>query len=154
LHADACVDESIDNEGVQPALAAIGGFMPLERFQPHGLQGSPLFTHVVKAGTTVYIAGQVAVDQDGQVVGRGDVMAQATQVFENLRAALAAARADISHLAKIVIFATDAGFRDAIQDVRRRYLGSPDPVASTFVVVAGLARPELLVEIDAVAVLD
>ncbi len=128
--------------------------MPLERIQPHGLQDSPLFTHVVKAGNTVYIAGQVAVDQDGQIVGRGDVTAQSTQVFENIQTALAAAGADLSHLVRITIYATDAGFRDPIRDVRRRYLGSPDPVASTFIVVAGLALPELLVEIDGVAVLD
>jgi len=132
---------------------SIGGFMSLERLQPHGRQGSPLFTHVVKAGATIYVAGQVAVDHDGHVVGRGDVTAQAVQVFENLRTALDAAGADLSHLVKITIYATDAGFRDPIRDVRRRYLGSPDPVASTFVVVAGLALPELLVEIDAVAVL-
>ncbi len=128
--------------------------MPLERIQPHGLQNSPLYTHVVKAGRTVYIAGQVAVGQDGQVVGRGDIAAQANQVFENLQTALAAAEADMSHLVKITIYATDAGFRDPIRDVRRRYFGSPDPVTSTFIVVAGLALPELLLEIDAVAVLD
>ncbi len=133
---------------------SIGDIMPLERIQPHGLQDSPLFTHVVKAGHTVYIAGQVAVSQEGHVVGQGDITAQATQVFENLRTAVAAAGADLSHLVKITIYATDAAFRDPIRDVRQRYLGSPDPVASTFVVVAGLARPELLVEIDAVAVLD
>ncbi len=128
--------------------------MPLERIQPHGLQDSSLFTHVIKAGNTVYVAGQIAVDQDGQVVGRGDVTAQASQVFENLQQALAAAGADLSHLVKITIYAMDAGFRDPIRDVRRRYLGSPDPVTSTFVVVAGLALPELLLEIDGVAVLD
>ncbi len=128
--------------------------MPLERIQPRELQDSPLYTHVIKAGQTVYIAGQIAVDRDGHVVGRDDIAAQATQVFENLRTALAAAGADWSHLAKITIYATDAGFRGPIADVRRRYLGSPVPVASTFVVVAGLALPELLVEIDAVAVLD
>jgi len=128
--------------------------MPLERIQPHGLQDSPLFTHVIKAGNTVYVAGQIAVDHDGQVVGRGDVTAQATQVFENLQTALAAAGADVSHLVKMTIYATDAEFRDPITDVRRRYLGSPNPVTSTFVVVVGLALPELLVEIDAIAVLD
>ena len=128
--------------------------MSIERIQPHGLQGSPLFTHVIKAGNTVYVAGQVAMDQDGQIVGRGDVTAQATQVFENLQIALAAAGTNLSHLVRITIYATDAGFRDPIRDVRCRYLGSPDPVTSTFVVVAGLARPELLVEIDAIAVLD
>jgi len=128
--------------------------MPIERIQPHGLQNSPLFTHVIKAGNTVYVAGQIAVGQDGQIVGRGDVTAQANQVFENLQKALAAVGADLSHLVKITIYATDAGFRDPIRDVRQRYLGSPDPVTSTFVVVAGLALPELLVEIDGVAVLD
>jgi len=128
--------------------------MPIERIQPHGLQNSPLFMHVIKAGNTVYVAGQIAVGQDGQIVGRGDVTAQANQVFENLQTALAAVGADLSHLVKITIYATDAGFRDPIRDVRQRYLGSPDPVTSTFVVVAGLALPELLVEIDGVAVLD
>ncbi len=128
--------------------------MPIERIQPHGLRNSPLFTHVIKAGNTVYVAGQIAVGQDGQVVGRGDVTAQASQVFENLQKALAAVGADSSHLVKITIYATDAGFRDPIRDVRQRYLGSPDPVTSAFVVVAGLALPELLVEIDGIAVLD
>lgn len=128
--------------------------MPIERIQPHGLQGSPLYTHVVKAESTVYIGGQIAVDHASQIVGRGDVAAQATQVSENLQTALAAAGAAWSHLVTITVYATDAGFRDPIRDVRRRYLGSPDPVASTFVVVAGLALPELLVEIDAIAVLD
>ncbi|HEV7216214.1 MAG TPA: RidA family protein [Chloroflexota bacterium] len=128
--------------------------MPLERIQPPGLKDLPLFTHVVKAGNTVYIAGQVAMDQDGQVVGRGDIAAQAGQVFENLRKALAAAGADFANLVKLTIYATDAGFLGPIAEVRRRYLGSPDPVTSTFVAVAGLARPEFLVEIDAIAVLD
>jgi len=128
--------------------------MPLERIQPHGLQDSPFYTHVIKAGNTVYVAGQIAVDQDGQVVGRGDITAQATQVFENLQTALAAAGADLSHLVKITIYATDAGFRYPISDVRRRYLGSPDPVTGAFVVISGLAMPELLIEIDGIAVLD
>jgi 2-iminobutanoate/2-iminopropanoate deaminase len=128
--------------------------MPLERIQPAGLKDLPLFTHVVKAGTTAFIAGQVALDQDGQLVGGADITAQTGQVFENLQKALASVGADFSNLAKITIYATDAGFLGPIAQVRRRYLGSPDPVASTFVAVAGLARPEFLVEIDAVAVLD
>jgi len=155
LHDDACASIiRIDNEDERSAPFSLGGLMPLERIQPHGLQDSPLYTHVIKAGNTVYIAGQIAVDHDSHVVGRGDITAQATQVFENLQRALTAAGADWSHLAKITIYATDAGFRNPITDVRRRYLGSPVPVTSTFVVVAGLALPELLVEIDAVAVLD
>ncbi len=155
LHADARMSIiRIDNEDELPVPFSIGGPMPLERIQPHGLQDSPLYTHVIKAGNTVYIAGQIAVDHDGHVVGRGDITAQATKVFENLQIALVAAGAEWSHLVKITIYATDARFRDPIADVRRRYLGSPVLVTSTFVVVAGLALPELLVEIDGVAVLD
>jgi enamine deaminase RidA (YjgF/YER057c/UK114 family) len=56
---------------------SLGGAMPFERIQPQGLKDLPLFTHVIKAGSTVYIAGQIAMDQDGQVVGRGDITAQA-----------------------------------------------------------------------------
>ncbi len=127
--------------------------MPIERLQPDGLQDTPLYRQAIKAGNTVYIAGQIAVDQDGQIVGRGDVTAQATQVFENLSKALAAAGADWSHLVKITVYVTDAGLRDPVREVRRRYLGSPDPVVSTFVVVAALALPELLIEIEGIAVL-
>jgi len=128
--------------------------VPLERIQPEGLHCLSLFTHVVKAGNTVYIAGQVSLDANGLIIGPGDISAQTRQAFENLKTALASVDADFSNLARITVYATDAGYRPAIAAVRREYLGSPDPVASTFVVVAGLALPEFLVEIDGVAVLD
>lgn len=128
--------------------------MPLERIQPQGLMNLPLYTHVVKAGNTIYISGQIALDRDGRLVGPGDITAQAVQVFENLGTALAAAGADFSHLVRITVYATDPAFLLPIREVRERYLGSPDPVTSTFVVVAGLARPELLLEIDGIAVQD
>lgn len=128
--------------------------MSIERIQPPGLVNLPLFTQVIRAGNTVYIAGQTAMNVDGRVVGPGDITAQATQVFENLKIALAAADANFSQLVKLTIYTTDAGYRDAISAVRRQYLGSPDPVTSTFLVVAGLALPDLLLEIEAIAVLD
>jgi enamine deaminase RidA (YjgF/YER057c/UK114 family) len=128
--------------------------VPLERIQPEGLAQLPLFTNVVKAGNTVYIAGQVALDANAEIVGRDDISAQTKQVFENLRAALASVDADFTNLARITVYATDASYRPTIAAVRREYLGSPDPVASTFVAVAGLALPQFLVEIDAVAVVD
>lgn len=128
--------------------------MPIERIQPDGLHSLPLFTHVVKAGSTVYIAGQAALDAGGQVVGQGDITAQTTQTFENLKTALASVGADFSKLVKLTIYATDPSHLRPIADVRRQYLGSPDPVASTFVAVSSLALPPLLVEIEAVAVLD
>ena len=128
--------------------------MPLERIQPDGLVDLPSFTQVIKAGNTVYIAGQIALNARGELVGAGDITAQATQVFENLNIALAAAGANVSQLAKLTVYVTDVRYREAVAAVRRQYLGSPDPVASTFLVVAGLALPGLLLEIEAIAVLD
>jgi enamine deaminase RidA (YjgF/YER057c/UK114 family) len=113
-----------------------------------------MFTHVVRAGNTIYIGGQAALDANGQIVGRDDISAQTKQVFENLSTALASVGADFTNLARITVYATDANYRLTIASVRREYLGSPDPVASTFVVVTGLALPEFLVEIDGIAVLD
>ncbi len=127
LHADARMSIiRIDNEDELPVPFSIGGPMPLERIQPHGLQDSPLYTHVIKAGNTVYIAGQIAVDHDGHVVGRGDITAQATKVFENLQIALVAAGAEWSHLVKITIYATDARFRDPIAAPLSRQPGPRD----------------------------
>ena len=126
--------------------------MPKERIQPPGLSRPPTYTHVVKAGDTVYIAGQTPVDEQGQVVGRGDITAQTTQVFENIKKALTAAGADFSDLVKITVYVTDPRFRDALSEVRRRYLTDELP-ASTLVVVAGLANPDYLVEIEAIAVI-
>lgn len=127
--------------------------MPIERIQPEGLNRPPTYSHVVKAGNTVYIAGQTAQGQDGQVVGAGNITAQAIQVFENLKRALGAANADFSHIVKITVFVTDPRYREAISQVRRSYLGDALP-ASTLVVVAGLADPAYLLEIEAIAVID
>jgi enamine deaminase RidA (YjgF/YER057c/UK114 family) len=128
--------------------------MPIERIQPQGLASSPRFKQVVKAGKIVFVAGQTALNAEGTLVGLGDISAQTAQVFENLKTALAAAGADFTHLTKLTVYATDAGSLPAIAAVRAQYLGTPDPVASTFVAIAGLAQPGFLVEIEAIAVLD
>ena len=128
--------------------------MAVERIQPDGLAVPPTYTHVVKAGTTIYIAGQVAQDEHGQLVGAGDFVAQTTQVFENLRKALAAAGAGFGDLVKTTVYITDPRYREALRDVRNRYLDGNALPTSTLIVVAGLALPEYLLEIEAVAVLD
>ena len=125
--------------------------MSIERIQPDGLSRPPTYSHVVKAGNTVYIAGQVAQDEQGQIVGRGDITAQAVQVFENLKKALAAAGADFENLVKITVYVTDPRYREAVSEVRSRYLTGALP-ASTGLVVSGLAHPDYLLEIEAVAV--
>jgi len=131
--------------------------MPVERIQPQGLPKPPTYAHVVKAGlstgqATIYIAGQVAQDEQGKVVGRGDFTAQATQVFENLQKALSSAGADFKDLVKINVYLTDARYRESLGEVRSKYLQGPLP-ASTLVVVAGLAQPDYLLEIEGIAVL-
>ncbi|HEX6510885.1 MAG TPA: RidA family protein [Chloroflexota bacterium] len=127
--------------------------MPIERIQPATLPASSLYSPVVRTGSVIYVAGQVAQDERGEIVGRGDFRAQAVQVMDNLRTALAAAGAGLEHLVRITIYMTDARYRDDMRDVTRQYLGAALP-ASTLLVVSALARPECLIEIDAIAVLD
>jgi len=88
------------------------------------------------------------------LVGAGDFIAQATQVFENLGRALAAAGAGFSDLVKTTVYVTDPRYREALREVRDRYLDGNALPASTLVVVAGLALPEYLLEIEAVAVIE
>ncbi|MBI3733576.1 MAG: RidA family protein [Chloroflexi bacterium] len=124
--------------------------MPKQVVQPAGLAQTRLYSHVVKGGDTLYLAGQVAQDEQGRLVGAGDIEAQAAQVFENMKLALASAQASFDDVVKITVFVTDARFREKVSEVRARYFREPFP-ASTFLVVAALARPEFLVEIEATA---
>jgi enamine deaminase RidA (YjgF/YER057c/UK114 family) len=121
---------------------------------PSGLVKPTGYTHVVVAADrrTVYIAGQVAFDSTGKVVGGADFRAQAEQVFGNLRRALASVGASFEDVVKTTTLVTDRKNVPILREVRDRYLDQKRPPASTLV-VAGLVRPELLLEIEAVAVL-
>ena len=111
------------------------------------------YSHGVKAGNTLYIAGQVAVGPDGSIVGAGDIAAQVKQVWSNLQAVLAEAGGSVEDIVKITVYATDLSYRPAIAAARDAVFAGGRFPASTFLVVQSLARPELLVEIEAVAVL-
>ena len=113
------------------------------------------YTHVVVApdGRTVYVAGQVAFDSAGQLVGGDDFQAQAERVFENLRRALASVGGSLDDVVKTTTFVTDAKHVAPLREIRLKYLDSARPPANTLVVVSSLARPTLLIEIEAVAVL-
>jgi enamine deaminase RidA (YjgF/YER057c/UK114 family) len=122
---------------------------------PPTLFTPPGYSHVVdtRGGHTIYVAGQVALDQSGALVGPGDVGAQARQAFENIRLALAAVGATMGDVVKLTTFVTDMttgrlGFRQA----RDAFIAQPPP-ASTLVEVRRLFRDDLLIEIEAVAVL-
>jgi enamine deaminase RidA (YjgF/YER057c/UK114 family) len=108
---------------------------------------------VVKSGTPVFLTGQVAWDKEGKVVGVGDIAAQIAQVWKNIDALLADLGAARQDIVKIVTFATSREFIPALHAERSRFFGSGPFPASTFIMVAGLAEPELLVEVDAVVML-
>ncbi|MFN2590640.1 MAG: RidA family protein [Actinomycetota bacterium] len=111
------------------------------------------YSHVVTArGRLVAVAGKVALDPEGAVVGPGDPRAQAQQVFENLQIALRAAGATFADVIKLGYFVTDLSFLPVVREVRDRYVDTKRPPASTAVQVAGLVRPEFLLEIEAWAV--
>ena len=116
------------------------------------------YSHVaeVTGGKLVYIAGQVALDDAGSLVGKDDFAAQARKVFANLKTALRAAGASFHHVIKLNYYCADsidlAVHLPAIRDIRDTYVNTSEPPASTFVVVRRLVRPEWLIEVEAVAV--
>jgi reactive intermediate/imine deaminase len=102
-------------------------------------------------GRMVFVAGQVAYDAEGNVVGKGDVAAQTRQVMENIRLALQAAGATFEDVVKVVNYITDIDEFPKMAAVRREYLKEPHPV-STLVEVSGLMEPDLIIEIEAIAI--
>ena len=120
---------------------------------PAGLVHPNGYTHVVVSadGRTAYIAGQVALDTAGGVVGPGDFQAQAERVFANLGTALASVGASFGDLLKTTTYVTDVKHVALLREIRTRHLDRARPPANTLLVVGALARPELLLEIEAVA---
>jgi enamine deaminase RidA (YjgF/YER057c/UK114 family) len=106
----------------------------------------------VKSGTPVFIAGQVALDPSGHLVGPGDFRAQAQQVFENLKSAVEAAGGSFSNIAKLNVYVVDRSHLPQYREVRDQFIDIKNPPASTAVQVAALFRPEFLIEVEAVAV--
>ena len=132
-------------------FATLASAQQIMRRNPDGMTQPTAYNHLVKVGHLMFIAGQVALDGDGKVVGEGDMTAQVRQVLENLKTVLASEGADFSNVVKINIFTTDIeAFREAA-DVRGSYFEG-NPPASTLVQIERLARPVFLVEIEAIAV--
>ena len=129
----------------------------IERHNPDGVSKGrvALYNHCVRVANpraTLYLAGQLARDEHGQTVGVGDIRAQTQQVTENIRTILRAEGGDLENLVKVTVFTTDMRYFDAISEVRRRYFTGDLP-ASTIVEVSKLSQPDLLIEIEGVAVL-
>ena len=110
------------------------------------------YSHVARVGDTVYIAGQIALNRSGNLVGKDDVEAQTQQAFENLQAILKELGGGLYDIVKMTTYLTDRSQLEAFRRVRNRYLSDPFP-PNTLLFISGLAQPEYLVEIEAVAVL-
>ncbi len=104
----------------------------------------------VRAGSTVYLRGQVGTDFEGNLVGRGDPRAQAEQAMKNVAQLLEEAGSRLADVVKTTVYVTDPRFREPVYREIGQWLRGVYPV-STGLVVAGLARPEWLMEIDVIA---
>jgi reactive intermediate/imine deaminase len=108
----------------------------------------------VRGGRTLYISGQLALDSSYNLVGAGDFAAQAKQVFANLKTRLDEAGASFNDVVKLNCYLLDVDNYQIVRDIRNAYVNREDPPASTLVVVKQLFRPELLIEVDAIAVAE
>lgn len=150
----ASFGDSVESEPVGGhGLSTEQGAAVVERVNPSGLATPTGYSHVVSArgGRTIYIAGQVALDSQGRLVGEGDLAAQARQVFANLDVALKAAGATFANVVKTNYYMRDAGQVAVVREVRSKYFTGELP-ASTLVEVPRLAQPGFLIEIEMVAV--
>ena len=110
------------------------------------------YSYGVRVGDMVWISGQIPKDERGDLVGAGDIEAQAVQVMENVKAVVEAAGATMDDVVKIATYVTDRRYRDPVQAVRKRYFRAPNFPASATTVVEMLL-PDVLVEVEAVAVI-
>jgi enamine deaminase RidA (YjgF/YER057c/UK114 family) len=132
-----------------------GGVMPaVEHSQPEGMSpNANRYSHVVKIGPWVHIAGQTASDVDGNVVGVGDPAAQVEQVFANLTKAVESVGGKLSDIIKTTVYVVGKENSDAIRAARTGRFGDKPPT-STLLIIDGLARPEFMLEIEALAYVE
>lgn len=123
---------------------------------PEGMSKNPAFTNViVVTGSvkTVYIGGQNALDASGTIIGKGDIKAQTEQVLKNIQAALAAGGAQPEHVIKWNLYVVHGQpLQEGFEAFQQAWGRRPNPPAITMAFVAGLANPDFLIEMDAIAV--
>ena len=128
----------------------------VQYLSPDGLPKNPAYSNVIIVTgtvTTVYIGGQNAVNASGEIVGKGDIRAQTEQMMKNIQTALAAGGASIEHVIKWNVYIVQGqAFQPGFEVFQRIWGSRPNPPAITGLMVAGLAHPDFLLEIEAVAV--
>tara|TARA_B100001750_G_C15469688_1_gene579101 strand:- start:216 stop:569 length:354 start_codon:yes stop_codon:yes gene_type:complete len=108
------------------------------------------YSHVVKTGDTIYLAGQVPIAPDGSLVGADNPFAQAEQIYQNLEIALASVGATLSDVVKTTTYIIKPEYVEAVRESRLRHFNE-NPPTSTLLVISQLARPEFLMEVEAIA---
>lgn len=133
--------------------------MAFERSNPPGVhQPTPTYTHLihVKEGDLLFISGQIALDEEGNLVGKGDLGAQTRQVFKNLKTILASAGADFSNVMKWTIYIVNYQYadREILVSAMWDEFDAPLPPASTLLGVQSLVGPDFMIEVDAIALVE
>lgn len=124
----------------------------VELIDPPGIYRPQTYAHACRAGQTIYVAGQVARDGQGQLLCPDDAAGQSEQVYANLRAVLKEAGTDLQHVVKVTTYLTHASDSAAVTQARLRAFGGHRP-PHTGLIVAGLGAPEVRVEVEVIAVL-
>jgi enamine deaminase RidA (YjgF/YER057c/UK114 family) len=125
----------------------------IELISPPTLHKPMGYSHLAKvnAGSLLLIAGQVALDVRGNIVGKDDVRAQTERIFENLKAAIESTGGSFRNIIKLNVYMIDISRLADYREVRDRYVDVRNPPASTAIQVAALVRPEFLIEVEAIA---
>jgi enamine deaminase RidA (YjgF/YER057c/UK114 family) len=111
------------------------------------------YSHAAKAGNTLYIAGQVAQDIDGNLVGKGDFESQVRQVYVNLKNIMEEAGGSLNNIVKMTTFLTHYNYIETYRNVRNEYFSEPCP-PNTLLIIESLALPDFMIEVEAIAALD
>ncbi len=128
----------------------------IKHINPPELGPPPAYSQVVEvtASRLIFISGQIALDKTGAIVGKDDFAAQAEQVFHNLAAALEGAGCTVANMVKMTVFICDMANAPEYRKAKERFFARVTPTgvaASTLVEVSKLARPEFMIEIEAIA---
>jgi enamine deaminase RidA (YjgF/YER057c/UK114 family) len=128
----------------------------VQYINPESLNKNPAFTNVVVITgnvKTIYIGGQDAVDSNGKIIGKGDIKIQTGQVLKNIQAALSAGGAGLEHIIKWnLLIVQGQSLQEGFEAFRQFWGNRPNPPLITAAFVSGLANPDFLIEMDAIAV--
>ncbi len=127
--------------------------MPIQRLNPDNVYQLKGLSSTVRVGNMVYISGQVSLDENRNFVGEGDPESQVTQIYKNLENHCKAHGGTLANMVKTTTYITDIAYYPTISKAREEWYGDTPP-ANTTVVISGLARPEMLIEIEAIACIE